>query len=459
MKVLKKNVLSFRLRVPARASLFYALAGLISRGLGLIFTPIFTRALSAGDYGIYALFLGWETIFSAFATLEIGSGAIFCGFARFSGREGDFLKSAFFALILAFSVLVLPVGFIIWRVSGLDLALIALMAVSVLCDAVSSLYLTYKRYSYKFVTVFIFNTLPAVFMPLLSLILIKKSPYFARPLGYFVLSVISLLAVLILWRWRGKKDGDMVRYTLVTCLAILPGFLSSTVLTSADRLIIGARLGAEAVAKYSVAHSLGLALTFFTAGIYGALKPWITRKLKGGEDLVVWRVCGKILSLGAVGTLLLASLAPELFRVLAPIGYSEALSEIYPLSLAVLPMFLASVYSSVLTYRGRGWLVSAVSIGAAAVSLALNLLLVGRFSYTVSALVFLISYVLLAAVLGYLENGKIRGALSIFFVCGFGVLALYLLKDDFYVRLFCLIPLLILGFFAVKSLIKEVKET
>lgn len=449
---------AFRLRVPARASLIYALAGLISRGLGFIFTPVFTRVLSAGDYGVYSLFLGWGTVFSAFATLEIGSGAIFCGFARFDGRVGDFLKSAFVTLILTFTVLFVPTAFIIRRLSGLDLPLIALMAVSVLCDALVSLYLTYKRYLYKFVAVFIFNTVPALLIPLLSLLLVKNAPYYARPLGYAVFSVITLFAVLILWRRRGKADGGMMRYVLLTCLSVLPSFISGVVLSSADKLIIGARLGAVAVAKYSVAHSLGLALTFFTAGIYGALKPWITRKLKCGADGCVWRVCGKILALGAVGTLLLLALAPELFGILAPAGYSEALSEVYPLALAVLPMFMVSVYSSVLTYLGRGWLVSAFGILAAAISLLANLVLVGRFSYTVAAFVFLISYSLLAAALGFFKRGKMRGALPTHALCALGTLALYALKDAFYVRLAVIPVLLALGFFALKSLVNEVKE-
>ena len=458
MRLSKTDFGNLRLRVPAKASLIYALGGLVSRGLGLAFTPIFTRTLSAGDYGVFALFLGWETIFSAFTTLEIGSGAIFCGFARFSELRDDFLKSAFFALVLTFSVLVLPVGFLIWRVSGLTPPLIGLMAVAVICDALTSLYLTYKRYSYKFVTVFIFNTVPALLIPLLSLTLTRKTPYYARPLGYLVLSVTGLFAVLILWRQSGKARGDMVRYTLFTCLSVLPGFLAGAVLSGADRLIIGVRLGAVAVAKYSVAHSLGLALTFFTSGIYGALKPWITRKLKCGGDLVVWRVCSKIFSLGAVGTLMLLALAPEAFGILAPVGYSDALSEVYPLALAVLPMFLASVYSSVLTYFGRGWLVSVVSIGVAVLSLSLNLILVGRFSYTVSALVFLLSYTLLAAVLGLFKRGKMRGALPVTCITVLGVLALYALRGYIYIRLFCLVPLLILGFFAVKGLAAEVRE-
>ena len=450
----------FRLRLPAKASFVYAISGFVSRALGLLFTPVFTRLLSKSEYGVFSLFLGWLTVYSAVSTLEIGTGIIYGGFSRFKEERTEFMKSALFTLISVFSALSLPVAFIIKRTSGLNAVFILLMAITALSDAVCSLYLTGERYAYRFSSVLLLNLTAAILTPLLALSLISKIPYYARPVSTAVLSLVT--AGMALLRWRPWQDGrvkwQMVRFTLFTCLSLLPSFFASVLLSSADRLIIGARLGAEAVAKYSVAHSLGLALTFFTTGIFGAFKPWIMRRLDCGDVKCVWKICDKILKLGAAGTLLLTALAPEIFGILAPSEYADALAEVYVLAPAVMPMFLSGVYTSVLTFNSRGWLASVFGVLSAALSVVLNLLLVGRYSFTVSAIIFLISHTFLAVFGAIGTRARFWGSVCTLVLALGGVFVLYLLRSNLTLRLILLLPLTALGVFRALALIEDLKE-
>ena len=58
------------IKIPAKASVWYLAASALSKGVGIITTPIFTRLLSGEDYGGFALYMtllgGASLICSAF---------------------------------------------------------------------------------------------------------------------------------------------------------------------------------------------------------------------------------------------------------------------------------------------------------------------------------------------------------------------------------------------------------
>ena len=465
MKTAKAKKVFAPIRVPAKASFYYTVAALIGRLFGFLFTPIFTRSLTAAEYGIFPLYLGWLSLFSAASTLEIGTGAILGGFTKFKNEPENFMKSALFTLVSAFLTLSLPILLFSSRVSaltGLDKTLLPIMAVHALSDAIISLYLTEARYRYSYYTVFLFNVIPSLLTPLTGLFLIRLSPSLSRPLGAMLISVIALLPILIKWKpWSGIIRWEMVRFTVRTCLALFPASLGAILIAGADRLMIGYVLGKDAVAKYSVAHSLGLALTFFTVGLYGALKPWIMRKIDRGEKAAVAVVSYKLLLLGAAATLALLCVAPEILSILAPRTYSDALAAVYPLALAVLPMFLYNVFSSVLIFTGRGRRNSLFAVLAAGINIALNAILLPRFGITAAAISFFTSYAVLALITAFTAKEhcffETRAWLFLLLTLLLGIM-LYILKGALHIRyavLILLIPSAVGSAFDIFSLIRE----
>ncbi len=465
MKAIKAKKAFSDLRLPARASLWYAAAALLGRLAGFVFTPVFTRVLSEAEYGVLPLYLGWMSVASAFATLEIGTGAIYGGFSRFSDRRQDFMKSALFSLLLVFLAFSLLFAMLLPRLSALTRlgrGLLLVMAAHIISDAICSLYLTGERYLYSYRSVFFFNVIPAVLTPLISLILVRVMPYYARPVSAALVS--AAIAAVILNKWKlssGSVRWEMVRYTLTACGALFPGALGAILLSNADKLLIGARLGTQAVAKYSVAHSLGLVLTFFTVGLYGALKPWIMRKLASGDTEAVKEATRKLLSVGAAATLMLTAIAPELISLLAPDNYADALIAVYPLAAAVLPMFLYNVFSSVLIFEDRGWLTSLFGIGAAGLNIALNILLLPRLSFVAASFAFLFSYTALAT-LGAMAVRRTgiydKGVWYSLTLTLFGVFLLYALNRILPARALAFILLIPLGLWAARELLAAVRE-
>ena len=47
------------------------ISALLSRGAGVIFTPIFTRILTPSEFGVYSLYTSLMGLFTAICTLDI----------------------------------------------------------------------------------------------------------------------------------------------------------------------------------------------------------------------------------------------------------------------------------------------------------------------------------------------------------------------------------------------------
>ena len=70
-------------------------SNLLSRGTGIIFTPIFTRILSPSEFGVYSLYTSLLGIFTVICTFEISGSAIYKCFMKYSGTSSsDFTSVA-----------------------------------------------------------------------------------------------------------------------------------------------------------------------------------------------------------------------------------------------------------------------------------------------------------------------------------------------------------------------------
>ena len=54
------------------ATLFYMIGNLFDKAIALITVPIFTRIMSAADYGIFNTYASWVSIFAIFIGLSLG---------------------------------------------------------------------------------------------------------------------------------------------------------------------------------------------------------------------------------------------------------------------------------------------------------------------------------------------------------------------------------------------------
>ena len=65
-----------KLSLPARASLAYTIANIVSKGISIITVPIYTRLLTTAEMGVGTTYSSWYTIIYSIVTLSLTSGSL-----------------------------------------------------------------------------------------------------------------------------------------------------------------------------------------------------------------------------------------------------------------------------------------------------------------------------------------------------------------------------------------------
>ncbi|MBQ7363367.1 MAG: oligosaccharide flippase family protein [Clostridia bacterium] len=391
-----------RVKLPARASLWYIAASSLQRSVGVLGTPIFTRLLSAEEYGLYPLFNTYLGIVTVIATLEITGGIALRGMQKFSDRRAEFLSASVGLIATVFSIIsVLYFAFRegINRLTGLSTPISALLLGQIFVNAVINLYTGREKYEYKYKSVALLNVILALGAPFISIIFIVLTNYRAeaRIFGGFITAAAIAVPLLFVILKEGRRlfSPDIWRYLLRMALPLLPHYISAAAILRVGEIAVGRMHGTEALGRYSVAMSLGLSLTMITNGLISALSPWILRKIRGGEFDGIRDMLYLLSSGLCLLSLLILSVVPETMKIITPPEYHSSLLAVYPLSLSAVPMFLSSITVQGEMYYERSAISSLPSVIAALVSTTLAFTVLPHVDYRFVSVSALLSYIIL----------------------------------------------------------------
>ena len=460
------------LRVPARASLWYIGSGGFARAIGALSTPIFTRLLSPAEYGLFPLYNSWMSVISVLVTLELGGSVLYRAYQKYADKKDELTSSALGligAIFISFSTLYFAFYGLIGKYTGLSVRVSIFMLAEIFASAVLSVYIARARFEYKYRAVALLNTLSAILAPFtaLSLIFLTEVRAEARIYSSSIVAVLIALpiACIVINRSERLFAGEMWRYLLARSLPLLPHYFASALILKSIEIGIGRSHGSDALARYSIAVSVGMILTIVTGGLLSALSPWIIRKIKEGDtervrDFLL--LVTKALSL--VALLILAG-APEVTAFLAAEDFRQALPSVYPLEIGVILSFLAGALMSGCAYYERSFISSIPALVSGLVSLTLSLFLLPRMDYRFAGILPLCSYIILAVLTALLFKrmsgeypialGRCLGVIAL--ALGYATL-LYLFKDVLISRIFLALPLLPLLFIEAKGIYARVRE-
>ncbi len=388
------------LNIPARASAAYLLVGTISKALGIFSTPIFTRLLSSEEYGRAAFYISVVGMLSGIV-LPFCSGSQIYGLISRSEIKKDSLVLAFSFSNLAVSLVICLLLFTFGRFFGLDLQFSFFIFLQILFDSLVLLYVSFKRYEYRYWAVATVMIFEAVCSPLLSIFFIYtlNIGYLGRVLGLLICSGVSAAFIIGFCIFRGRREFSfyMTELHIKESLPLLPNSFIGAFGGQADRLLSAYLLGQAAMGKYSVAHSLGVGLYFVVSSIMSALSPWITRRLNTSEANRIREVVSVIGGGIGAASVFVVMLSPEALAMLAPAEYYEALPAVAPIALSVTPLFFASVSSAIMIHEGLGKLLTYSRLFSLSMSIAFGFVLIPRLSYFGAGMCVFISELCLAS--------------------------------------------------------------
>lgn len=462
-----------RIRLPAKASFWYILSSAVARGVGVMGTPIFTRLLTAEEYGLYPLYTTWMGLFAVVVTLELTGGVVLRGLQKYEERRDEFMSGALGLCLTVFfigSVIYFSLTDSINSFTGLSTGVTAAMLLNIMLNAVSAFFNARCRYEYKYKSVALVNLVSAFGIPLLSVLLIMLTPLRAEARIIAAVTVGAIVAIPLLYNiYRACPrlfNREIWLYLLKINLPMLPHYLSVAVILRIGEVTVGRIFGQATLGKYSVAMSLGMSLTMITGGLLSALSPWLLRKIRGGSF-------DKIRELVTVSTrglcllcLVILSVVPETMRLFTPAAYHDVLPAVYPLALTVIPMFLSGAISSAEMYYERSFLASLPSVAAAVICTTLSLGLLPNIDYRFTGVFVLVSYIAMT-LLNLLVFRRMSGEWMIpikkigttFALTVLYAMLILVLRENFLSRLVLLIPILPMLVVCARSIWRQIKET
>ena len=378
----KKKI--FCLKIPAKATVYYTAVSAAAKAVGIITTPIFTRILSEAEYGKYSFYMSWLGLFTVISSSVIAPSVIYRGLEKFKEEKEEFLFSALrlgWLTTLVFSCFI----FVFSKKFGLEKELAPIISMQLICDCVINLSQTIYRYNYNYKKLSAIYAFSVAATPIFSIFLIQKARlgYLGRVYALLGVSLIIAIPQLlkIIKASKKRREKRLFLYLSRRALPLIPNSVSLALGAEFDKLMLTAVLGAAALAKYSIAHTLGLGVGFAVSAVSSALYPWVIRKLSEKKEELVRPIASSVLyALSGLG-ILISVFTPELFAFLAPKDYGVAAIATLPLILSTVPSFCSSFITLGLIYEEKGGFTAVSAVISTLFGIFLNLILIPRFQY------------------------------------------------------------------------------
>ncbi len=390
-----KNFLKKLNNMPpaAKASFWFVVSNVVLRGISFITTPIFTRLLDVSDYGISSVFITWEGIISIFATLSLAGGVYNVAMTKFED-DIDTVTSSLIGLTAVSSTLVylccITVNFLFPNLFELSTGYLIFMWVQTFFNATTTFWLMRKRFTYDYKKVIAYTFSNALLSPVVAIIAVKlvsENKAYAKVIGSGIWGILVGAAIMVLLIFKGKKlyHKEYWRYALKFNLPLIPHYLSQTVLTSADKLMLNAIVGSASAGLYSISHSITGTVSIITTSINHSLIPYVLQSIKAkkfGDLKKIIIICTLLVSVVCIGLMLFAK---EGILIFATKEYLDAVWFIPPLTMSVLFLFVVGIIGNILFYYEKTWQMSAITIAAAVLNIISNYLGIKLFGFVAPA--------------------------------------------------------------------------
>ena len=278
--------------VQMKASFWFLISSFLQKGITALTTPIFTRLLSPDEYGVFNVFNSWMGIISVFITLNLSYAVYSQGLIKFSDKRDLFsssLQGLTLTMVFCWTAIYLLFREFWNHIFNLTTVQMLAMLVMIWTTAVFNFWAWEQRVLYKYKALVIITLLISVAKPLIGVIfvILAEDKVTARILGLVLVELIGYTGLFIVQMKRGKKffSARFWKYALMYNLPLIPHYLSQTVLSSADRIMIKDMVGESEAGIYSLAYSISLIMTLFSTALMQTISPFIYQKIKDNKSI------------------------------------------------------------------------------------------------------------------------------------------------------------------------------
>ena len=434
------------------ASLIYILANGIGQGTTMLANSFFTRYMSQADYGSYSNYYSFVSLLVPFAGMNLyialTNAYIDYKSTIYKYRSSTLLLSLF-GLVITGIIMALIKAFV-----GLSLPWICVLLT--VLHAYGFFLVNYYIYSMNMENNYIAKglmlSIPNVLQVLFAVIaLVICNTYISRAIGgsFAILSCGLFATFLILKKSPPVINKEYWSYALKISLPAIIASVSYLIMQQCDKLMITSISGAEVNAVYSLIYFIGYILYAVQQATSGSWEVWIYNSLndkKFGNIANVQKWYMYVMIVLATG---LFMISPEIIKILSPPDYWH-FEYVVPFVIGSYIMLMYSMQLSVVYYRKKTGVVSAIVSLSAVINIVLNYLLIPRYGGVGAAYTSVVSYLFIFIVTEIYLKIKhdfhfrdLYNYVNLFIITLIGVL-FYSVMNTVVIRYLVFIPILLL---------------
>lgn len=396
-KLIKKYI---DLPLGVKATLWFLICNLLEKGITIFTTPIFTRLLTTEEYGKFNIFNSWVSLLTIFISLNLYSGVYSQGLVKNSSREeyASSLQGLSLTLTLIWSFIFFLFKDKISNFLSLSTFQIFMLIIIIWTNSSFNFWATKKRVEFNYKRLIYLTLVVIIMKPFLGILFVInfENKVNARILSIVIVNIVLYSILFFIQIKEGKKFYDK-KYWLSALkfnIPLIPHYLSGTILSVSDRIMIGKIIGDDKAGIYSLAYSLSMIMTIFNSVIFQTLEPWLYKKLKENETKDFSKIMYPSLVGIALLNLILIGFAPEIIKFFAPQQYYEAIWIIPPVAMSVYFMFSYTFFAVFEFYYEKPKYIAFATFLAAGINIILNYIGINRFGYLAAGYTTLICYVI-----------------------------------------------------------------
>ncbi len=374
----------------AQAGAIYVVANLVSAGIPFLLLPLLTRVLGPAEFGAVVNFFLLVSACTALAGLSVHAAI---GVAWFKHDRQDLPRLVGTAIILGIgsTIVVAAASAIVLGTVGHSIGISpawgAIAATTAGCNVLLQCRLVLWQSQQRPLPMAGLQIVASVFNVGLSLafVLLLGWGGSGRNAGVAISAVLmAILAVGLLLASRQAQLGlrwKDVSTLLAFGLPLVPHALAGLLIATADRFVVSAHLGNEALGVYGAGAQVGAAMVILGDAFVKAFNPWLYARFASESPSD---------ALGAVGAMY-ASI-PGFLVLAAAVGFvlwvasSLLLGPAYRAATVILPMFMLGgafngmylAVSGLYFFSGRTKLLSSITLPVAVLGTLITIALVPR---------------------------------------------------------------------------------
>lgn len=381
-----------------KSGIWYTAANFLTKSIGIITTPIFTRLLTKNEIGAYGNYTSWLAVMTILITFTLES--------TFIGARYEYEKvfDSYVSTMMLFS----SVSAVIWLVlfnlfsvvavarMHIDITYINCMCLYLVFLPVVNLFQAKERYRFGYKKSVLISCLIAVGTALVSVLMVitTQNKLAGRIWGSAIPTVLIGIVLCILLLKAGHKfKFEYIKYALPICLPFIPHLLSMTFLNSLDKMMITDIRGEEENALYTIAYQCSSVVTILVTSLNTAYSPWLAEKLHENSYKEIRSFSKKYVLIFMFFALGIMLISPDIMMIMGGKPYMEAKYVMPPVMLGCVCQFIYTMYVNVEQFKKKTIGMAIASVSAALTNYVLNYFLIPKYGYIAAAYTTLISFI------------------------------------------------------------------